>query len=296
MPLLNKFTTQILQASRLVGRLGLAWPMRKCLSLPAFIFVTAACCPLLFCTSIAWSQQRIGTADTIRRDVNATRQPQTVALKEDYPVLQKDLIGTRADSAALLVFQDNTGIAIAPETRIELNEVVYNPENPAKSKFEASISAGAIRVQTGELPKYAYVINTSSPARIDPSSTVTITVSTRGATTVSVAEGSATVTAAGRTVTVAAGQSTLVLRGAPPTPPVPTPPPPPIVIEMDRLLQMASLQKFGTRAAARSPAVEAPSDAGTHTFSPNIDGKMQSEIAGGESRGTHVRAASRGTH
>jgi hypothetical protein len=294
MPLLNKSTTQMLQASGLVGRLGLAWPMRKCLSLPAFIFLT--CCAPLFWTSIGWSQQRIGTADTIRHDVSATRQPAPVALKDDYPVLQRDLIDTRADSAALLVFQDNTGIAIAPETKITLNEVVYNPENPSKSRFEASISEGAIRVQTGELPKYAYVINTSSPARIALESTATITVSTGGATTVSVADGSATVTAAGRTVTVAAGQSTLVPRGAPPTPPVPTPPPPPIVVEMDRLLQTASLQKFGTRAAARSPAVEAPSDAGTHTFSPNVDPKQQSEIAGGESRGTHVRAASRGTH
>jgi hypothetical protein len=211
-------------------------------------------------------------------------------------VLQKDLIDTRANSAALLVFLDNTGIAIAPETRITLNELVYNPENPSKSRFEVYLGEGAIRIQTGEIGKYASCIIETSGAVVATRSTVTITVSTRGATTVSVAEGSATVTAAGRTVTVAAGQSTLVVRGAPPTAPIPSPPPPPIVIEMDRLLQTASLQKFGTRAAARSPAVEAPSDAGTRTFSPNIDGKIQSEIAGGESRGTHVRAASRGTH
>ena len=47
--------------------------------------------------------------------------------------------------------------------------------------------------------------------------------------------------------------------------------------------------RFGTRAAARSPAAEAPHGAGM--FSPNIDGKIQSEIAGDRtpngSRGTH---------
>ena len=86
--------------------------------------------------------------------------------------------------------------------------------------------------------------------------------------------------------------------------PYPRRPTPPIVTEMDRLLQTASLQDFGTRAAARSPAVEAPTDAGTHMFSPNIDGKIQSEIAGdatpafnpNPSRGTHASEASRGTH
>jgi hypothetical protein len=253
----------------------------------------------LFCTSIAWSQQQIGDVLKIRNQVEATREPGPVELHDTprSPILQNDRINTRANSAALLQLQDKTGIAIAPVTRIDLDKVVYDPENPLESRVEFSLKRGAMRVKTGELRRVAYEIQTSTPVHITmPASTLTITVSDRGATTVSVEEGSAAVTAAGRTVIIAAGQSTLVLQGGPPTPPVPSPPAPPIVIEMDRLLQTASLQKFGTRAAARSPAVEAPSDAGTHTFSPNIDGKIQSEIAGGESRGTHVRAGSRGTH
>jgi hypothetical protein len=291
----NDFATQIFPAGPFVGRPALARPACRSGSLPTWILFVLACCAALFWTSIAWSQQQIGTAYRIRPDVRATREiePEPVTLYQARPIFQKDLIDTQADSAALLRFWDNTGIAIGPETSITLDQVVYNPDLPAESKFDMRISRGAVRVATGNLRNFLYLFE-AAEAKVRPSGTVmTITVSARGAT-VSVVEGSATVNTAGRTVTVAAGQSTLVLRGAPPTPPVPTPPPPPIIVEMDRLLQTASLQEFGTRAAARSPAVEAPSDAGTHTFSPNIDGKIQSEIAGGVSRGTH--AASRGTH
>ena len=231
-------------------------------------------------------------------------EPKPILLTNSYPLLQNDLVRTLENSAALLYFQDNTRIFMAPVAELTLNTIVYDPATPEKSRFEVELEHGAIRVQSGEVSKYVPLIVTT-PANVQTAlrSTATITLSARGITTVSVAEGSATVSAAGRTVTVAAGQSTLVPKGAPPAAPVPSPPAPPIVAEMDRLLQMASLQKFGTRAAARSPAVEAPSDAGTHTFSPNVDGKIQSEIAGGEShgthaisRGTHAEPASRGTH
>jgi hypothetical protein len=261
--------------------------------------LTAACCSGFLWTHPAWSQQQVGIAEIIRLDVEATRElvPEPIVLEKSYPMLQNDRIRTPEDSAALLVFQDNTGIYMAPVADLTLDEVAYNPENPEKSRFEVALKHGVIRVRTGELKKYAskivvWGLDHSASAALQ--STATITVSARGSMTVSVAEGSATVTSAGRTVTVAAGQSTLVLQAASPTPPVPSPPAPPIVVEMDRLLQAASLQNFGTRAAARSPAVEAPSDAGTRTFSPNVDGKIQSEIAGGVSRGTHE--ASRGTH
>jgi ferric-dicitrate binding protein FerR (iron transport regulator) len=266
--------------------------------------IAVACCGPLLSAGAARSQQQIGqigAARIIVHDVSATRlsQPEPVPLAAGIPVVQNDVIDTKTESAAVLVFQDGTGIGIAPQSEIVLDRVVYNPPSP---QVKLSLRQGVARFSSGNLPKTAYEIYTPSPAKVDVNGTVlTITVSPRGATTVSVAEGSATVTAAGQAVTVAAGQSTLVSRGAPPTPPVPTPPVPPIVIEMDRLLRTASLQNFGTRAAARSPAVEAPTDAGTNTFTPNVDGKIQSEIAGDAtpafgSNGTHASAGSNGTH
>ena len=261
--------------------------MRLLLQIPRrllWLLITAACCAQFCCCTNTARSQQIGKAYTIRNDVEATRhsEPKPIVLRQALPILQNDTIHTLINSAALLALQDGTGIAIAPVANVELNESVYNPKDPAKPKLVLLLRQGAVRVKAGETERCAVEIRTSSPANICVASTVTITVSARGSTTVSVAEGRATVTATGRTVTVVAGQSTVVLRGGPPTSPVPSPPAPPIVAEMDRLLQTASLQEFGTRAAARSPAVEAPSDAGTYTFSPNIDPKIQSEIAGGE--------------
>jgi hypothetical protein len=215
-------------------------------------------------------------------------------------VFPNEVIDTAESSATLIAFRDNTQLPICPSSEIVLDRVTFDP-NPL---LAFSLRIGCAKYFSGLVLKTA-LINTPS-AQIRTSGTIlTVTVSARGATTVSVAEGAASVTGAGRLVTVAPGQSTLVLRGQAPTPPVPTPPEPPIVTEMNRLLTMASAQDFGTRAAARSPAVEAPTDAGTNTFTPNVDGKIQSEIAGdatpafptAPSKGTHGgEPGSKGTH
>jgi hypothetical protein len=234
-------------------------------------------------------------------------------------LVQNEVIDTAANSATLVDFQDNSELAVCPSAEIVLNRAEFGT-SPAGAGLVVFVASGCTRFSSGLLLKT--VLFTTPSCEIRTFGTVlTVTVSARGGTTVSVAEGTVSVTGAGQTVIVAAGQSTLVLRGSPPTPPVPTPPRPSVVVEMDRLLQMASAHDFGTRAAARSPAVEAPTDAGTNTFTPNVDGKIQSEIAGDAtpafgpcaersstpefrhagcsstgSRGTQGAAGSRGTH
>jgi hypothetical protein len=237
----------------------------------------------------AWAQQQIGAARIVVNNVTGTL-PSTrerAVLRVGIDVFQNEVIDTAANSAALVVFQDNTQLSICPSTEVVLDRVVFDP-NPTKSELGVSIPSGCTRFASGLLLKTAY-FNTPSAGIRTSGTILTITVSARGGTTVSVSDGTASVSGAGRTVTVGAGQSTLVLRGAPPTPPVPTPPEPPIVAEMTSLLVAASAQDFGTRAAARSPAAEAPYGAGM--FSPSIDGKIQPEIAGDRtpngSRGTH---------
>jgi hypothetical protein len=267
----------------------------------------------------ARAQQPAGAARIVVNDVTGTipavRERAVVHVGDK--LVQNEVIDTAASSSTLVDFQDNSQLAICPSAEIVINRAEFGT-SPAGSGLVVYIASGCTRFSSGLLLKT--VLFTTPSAEIRTAGTIlTITVSARGGTTVSVAEGTASVTGAGRTVIVAAGQSTLVLRGSPPTPPVATPPQPPIVVEMDRLLLTASARDFGTRAAARSPAVEAPTDAGTNTFTPNIDGKIQSEIANDasvsgpcagssgtlgsngthgecESRGTHGAAGSRGTH
>jgi hypothetical protein len=209
----------------------------------------------------ARAQQQIGAAQVVVNKVTGTlpaaREP--VALRPGINVFHNEVIDTAANSAAIVVFQDNTQLSICASSEVVLPTLV---------------SSGCLTAQA----RKPTCFSTPSAVACTSGTTLTITVSARGGTTVSVADGTVSVTGAGHTVTVGAGQSTVVLRGAAPTPPVPTPPQPPIVTEMDRLLTTASMRDFGTRAAARSPTVEAPTDAGTNIFSPNIDGKIQSEI------------------
>src|SRR6516162_7791564 len=249
----------------------------------------------------ARAQQPAGAARSVVRDVTGTiprvRERRAVRIGDD--VVQNEVINTAADSATRIVFRDDSQLAVCPSAEVVLERVGFG-ESSAGTTLAMFIPIGCIQFSSGPLMK-AILFRTPS-AEIRPYGTIlTVTVSARGGTTVSVAEGTATVTGAGRSVIVPAGRSTLVARAAAPTPPVPTPPQPPIVAQMNTLLMMASAQDFGTRAAARSPAVEAPTDAGTNTFTPNVDGKIQSEIAGdatpGFSNGTHSGApGSNGTH
>lgn len=244
----------------------------------------------------AGAQESIGAASIVVNNVTGTLQGDgPVLLRDGKDVYQNERINTAASSSSLLAFRDKTQLAICPFANVELRSVI-----PSRSELVIFIASGCIRFSSGEVLKTAY-INTPSAQIRTYGTIVLVTVSARGGTTVSLEEGSAAVTGAGRTVIVAAGQSTLVLPGQPPTTPVPTPPEPPIVIEMNRLLAAASVRDFGTRAAARSPDVEAPH--GANMFSPNVDGKIQSEIAGDAtpgfptSNGTHsASAGSNGTH
>jgi hypothetical protein len=267
----------------------------------------------------AGAQEAVGATSIVVNNVSGSLQGrQSLLLRDGQDVYQSERINTAARSSSLLGFHDNTQLAICPFSNVELRNV-----SPTRSQAVIFIASGCIRFSSGEVLKTAY-INTPSAQIRTYGTIVIVTVSARGGTTVSVVEGAAAVTGAGRTVTVAAGQSTLVLPGAPPTPPVPTPPLPAIVIDMDSLLAAASVRDFGTRAAARSPEVEAPH--GANMISPNISGKIQSEIAGDAtpafaapspapasptpgsngthggtpaasgSNGTHAAAGSNGTH
>jgi hypothetical protein len=275
-------------------------PLITVLGLIALTSVGSLVDPLL-----AGAQEAIGTASIVRNNVTGTVPPrEPILLSNGKDVVETEVIDTRAHSATLLAFRDNTELEICPFAHVRLDSVSLT-----RAKLVIFIASGCSRYLSGDLINAVDINTPSAQIRIHRT-IVTVTVSARGATTVSVAEGTASVTGAGRVVTVAAGQSTMVLPGHPPSPPVATPPEPPIVIEMNQLLAV-SAQDFGTRAAARSPDVEAPTDAGTRTFTPNVDGKIQSEIAGDAtpafgpcagsagtlaSRGTHGACGSRGTH
>ncbi|HZT89781.1 MAG TPA: FecR domain-containing protein [Stellaceae bacterium] len=266
---------------------------------------------VLFCLSAApqAAAQQIGAARIVVNQVTGTPPAaQPVTLRAGIDVVQNEIIDTAASSACRVVFQDNTELSVGASSQVKLDRFVFDP-NPSKSAVAISMAKGVARFSTGLLPKENYQITTPGATIGIRGTVLMLTVSARGVSTISVESGSAYVTGAGRTVTVLAGQSTLVVPGSPPTTPVATPPSPPITIEMDRLLQAAN-EEYGTRAPARSSPATMPQGGGnTWMLSPNIDPKIQSEIAGDEtppgfpgsggSKGTHGpfgAGGSKGTH
>jgi hypothetical protein len=267
----------------------------------------AVCAIAAMWASPAVADVQIGATSIVVNTVTGTLATthETAALRAGIDVFQNETINTADNSASRVVFQDKTELSVGPQSSVVLDRFVFDPD-PSKSAVAISIARGVARFSTGILPKPDYQISTPS-AQIGIRGTVlTITVSPARATTVSVDSGLAFVTGHGVTVAVNAGSSTLVRYGMPPTPPVASPPPPLMTLAMDALLlQATTAGNFGTRVGARASDVEIPQLGGNLMLSPNIDPKVQVEIAGdatppippfggaGGSRGSH---GSRGTH
>ena len=279
----------------------MAWTFK--LRVAALAGVMAA---LLAAPAVAADSQ-IGAAAQVVNSVTGTLASthEIAPLRAGIDVFQNETIDTSDNSASKVVFQDRTELSVGPQSSVVLDRFVFDPD-PSRSAVAVSIAKGVARFSTGLLPKPDYSLTTPS-AQIGVRGTVlTVTVSPAKATTVSVESGIALVTGRGVTVTVNAGNSTLVRPGMPPTPPVPSPPPPAILVAMDTLLASAQPGP-GTRVGARASAVEVPQLGGNMMLSPNIDPKVQAEIAGDAtppvpplgvngSRGTHGSEGSRGTH
>ena len=246
------------------------------------------------------AESQIGATSIVVNSVTGTLAAthETAPLRAGIDVFQNETIDTADNSASRVIFQDRTELSVGPQSSVVLDRFVFDPD-PSKSAVAVSIAKGVARFSTGLLPKPDYVIRTPA-AQIGVRGTVlTVTVSSAKATTVSVESGTGLVTGRGVTVTVDAGYSTLVRYGMAPTPPVPSPPPPVIALAMNALLLQASAPAgAGTQVGVRASGVEMPQLGGNLMLSPNIDPKVQAEIAGDAtpaippfgingSRGTH---------
>ncbi len=74
-------------------------------------------------------------------------------------VRQNEVIETADSSASEIVFLDDTIVAVGPNTRLTLDEFVFNPD-PALGKFAMTSDKGVFRFDSGSLAKGAYVIRT----------------------------------------------------------------------------------------------------------------------------------------
>jgi hypothetical protein len=125
----------------------------------AYTSVLVASLAIALPASSATQKPEIGRAELITNDVTGTLATSARKLKTGYNIHQNEVIATAKESEAELVLNDDTKLAVGPESRIVLDSFIYDPE---KKDGEVIINAakGAFRFITGKSAKSAYTIKT----------------------------------------------------------------------------------------------------------------------------------------
>lgn len=132
---------------------------RPCLN--AALGVAAIGLGLLLPTQAAFAKAAIGGATVVKNDVRskADDQRRYFRLVVGGRVYRDDLVQTRSDSLAKIVFVDLTNMSVGPDSVVKLDRFVYNGDGTAK---EVAINAtkGAFRFFSGKSPSRAYEVTT----------------------------------------------------------------------------------------------------------------------------------------
>lgn len=114
---------------------------------------------LLFAGSTARAQQRIGEANTIHNQVVRVSLNQSSPLSQGGSIYRDETIRTGRDSAARLVFLDQTNLSLGSDSQIKLDKFVYSADDTARAAT-INIVLGTFRFTTGLLDKKAYRVIT----------------------------------------------------------------------------------------------------------------------------------------
>jgi hypothetical protein len=101
----------------------------------------------------------IGTARAVKNEVVGTVEAKEHKIREGDPVHQDEEIRTAKESEGEFVFQDDTKLAVGPDSAITLDKFVYDPSGKG-GEIVIEATKGAFRFITGKSAKTAYKINT----------------------------------------------------------------------------------------------------------------------------------------
>ena len=189
------------------------------------IWIVTLCVVWSVYPSLVEAQVAIGNAQKVVNMVIGTLAQQRRDIVLNDQVFQNEVIQTGAESAARLIFEDETTVSIGANSTLTLDKFVFDPD-PAKSSAVMSLTRGVMRFTSGKMAKKAFTIRTPTSVIGIRGTSFEVVVLPDGTTFVSVYEGLVIVTAAGVTVTVGPGLATTVPPGGvpgAPTPPGPTP-------------------------------------------------------------------------
>lgn len=145
----------------------------------------------------AFAQEAIGVAAVIRNDVSRGQASRLVPLSTGQNVVRRETVATGTDSAARLVFLDQTNLSLGPQARIVLDDLVVPGEN-TRGRAAINLAEGAFRFVSGRLAKDSYQIGTPT-ATIGIRGTRFDVLSGRNRTTVTLEDGVVIACSRGRT-------------------------------------------------------------------------------------------------
>jgi hypothetical protein len=105
----------------------------------------------------ARANENVGVASYVRNDVNGVLPNRTALITVGESVLRDEIVKTASDSAAKVVFTDNTNLSIGPNSVVKLDKFVFSGESNYQ-KATINLAKGALRFATGSSDKHAYEV------------------------------------------------------------------------------------------------------------------------------------------
>lgn len=167
----------------------------------------------LFFTSLL---ANIGKIAALTGDASIHRNSQVLSASLGMSLLKNDVVQTKANAKLQIIFKDKTIITIGKNSSLDIEEYLYDTNNPKNSKANFSFFKGAFKTVTGtigKLNKEKFILKTKS-------STIGIrgTIVVGNQEVVACTQGGISVTSNGVTVDVDANELTTTKEGEAPTP------------------------------------------------------------------------------
>jgi len=103
----------------------------------------------------------IGIASAVKNQVTGTLAGKTASLSTGNSIFQNQKISTGADSAAQLLFLDETSLALGPNSDVTLDRFIYNPAKRT-GDIVLQTGKGVFRFVTGSADPKSYSLKTPS--------------------------------------------------------------------------------------------------------------------------------------
>jgi hypothetical protein len=106
----------------------------------------------LFCAAPAWAQ--IGKISTqAGPDSSIQRGKQVIAGKLNTGIISNDIVSTRKGTTLNINFKDNTKVKITENSRLVIDDFVYDPKKSDAGRLAMKVSMGTVRYASGQIAK-----------------------------------------------------------------------------------------------------------------------------------------------